>query len=150
MIQAAQPLDLPECAALIARIPFFSAYFDGTQALRLLQERPAHHTVLVEREGDGGAIRGLAWFVERDQLSRGGYLKLFAVAPEAQGSGVAGDLLRACEEQVFAVSAAFFLMVSTANARATAFYRKHGYQEIGVIPDYAVPGQDERLMLKRR
>lgn len=148
MIRPALSEDLPACSRLIARIPFFAAYFDEVRALTLLQGRPAHHALLVAEHDS--TIVGLSWFVERDQLSRGGYLKLFAVAPEVQGKGVAAELLHASETQVFAHSAVFFLMVNTQNEQAQHFYARHGYQEMGVIPDYAVPGQDELLMFKRQ
>ena len=145
----ATPADLPECAQLIAAIPFFAPYFDRQQILRAMRGRPDSQITMLERELDGGNLRGLCWFDPRGHLSRGGYLRLLAVHPAAQGQGVAGPLL-AAEEQFFAVSNTFFLMVNTQNHAARAFYLKCGYREFGVLPDYAVAGQDELLMGKQR
>ena len=142
--------DLPECAQLIAAIPFFAPYFDRQQILRAMRGRPESQIILLERDPQGGNLRGLRWFDPRGHLSRGGYLRLLAVHPAAQGGGVAGRLLTAAEEQVFAVSNTFFLMVNTQNHAARAFYLKCGYREFGVLPDYAVAGQDELLMGKQR
>lgn len=140
--------DLPECADLIAAIPFFEPYFDRQQILRAMQGRPESQPILLAREH--GVLRGLCWFDPRGHLSRGGYLRLLAVHPSAQGTGVAARLLQAAEEQVFAVSSAFYLMVNTENHPARAFYLRHGYRELGVLPGYAVPDQDELLMVKAR
>ena len=144
----ATPADLPKCADLIAAIPFFEPYFDRQQILRAMQGRPETQLILLAREG--GALLGLCWFDPRGHLSRGGYLRLLAVHPHAQGRGVAGQLLQAVETQVFAVSSAFYLMVNTQNAAARAFYLRHGYRELGVLTGYAVPGQDELLMVRQR
>ena len=45
---------------------------------------------------------------------------------------------------------ALYLMVNTQNHPARAFYLRHGYRELGVLPGYAVPGQDEVLMVRQR
>ncbi len=140
--------DLPECADLIAAIPFFDPYFDREQILRAMQGRPESQRILLDRED--GMQRGLCWFDPRGHLSRSGYLRLLAVHPAAQGRGVAARLLQAAEEQVFAVSSALYLMVNTQNHPARAFYLRHGYRELGVLPGYAVPGQDEVLMVRQR
>ncbi len=145
-----QPAELAQCADLIARIPFFAPYFSRDQIAAALSKRPETHRILVERAAPDTPIRGLCWFDPRGHLSRGGYLRLLAVDPAAQGQGVAGRLLIEAEAQVFAVSSAFFLMVNVNNEPARAFYRRCGYAELGVLPDYAVAGQDELLMWKSR
>lgn len=149
LIVPAQSSDLPECAELVAKISFFEPYFDHDQILRAMQGRPEAHTLLVERAEESGPIRGLIWFDPRGHLSRGGYLRLLAVDPEVQSQGIAGRLLTEAEQQVFAVSSAFFLMVNAKNAPARRFYLHRGYRELGRLPDYAVPEQDEVLMWKQ-
>ena len=54
-----------------------------------MQGRPDSQIILLERDSRDGNLRGLRWFDPRGHLSRGGYLRLLAVHPAAQGQGVA-------------------------------------------------------------
>jgi ribosomal protein S18 acetylase RimI-like enzyme len=38
--------------------------------------------------------------------------------------------------------------VSDFNEQARAFYKKHGYQEIGPMPNFLIPGSAEMLLRK--
>jgi ribosomal protein S18 acetylase RimI-like enzyme len=42
-----------------------------------------------------------------------------------------------------------FLLTSDFNEDAQAFYRRLGYQQVGAIPDYVVPGITELIFYKR-
>ncbi len=76
------------------------------------------------------------------------YIASIAVAPEGRGQGVGSQLLRFAEEH-FADREHLFLLVSSFNDRAQHFYRQHGYEFIGELADYVVPGQSELILHKR-
>ena len=42
-----------------------------------------------------------------------------------------------------------FLLVSSFNRRAQDLYRRHGYAQVGEIPDYIVDGHSELIFRKR-
>lgn len=52
-------------------------------------------------------------------------------------------------EQRFAGRGHLFLLVSSFNERAQHFYREHGYQFVGELKDYLVPGHSELIFHKR-
>ncbi len=43
-----------------------------------------------------------------------------------------------------------FLLVGDFNHGAREFYSKRGYQSIGLLPDFYVPGVNEYLLMKER
>jgi len=49
---------------------------------------------------------------------------------------------------VFARATNLFACVSDFNTEARRFYGKNGYQEIGPIPNFLIPGSAEILMRK--
>ena len=53
------------------------------------------------------------------------------------------------EGVLFAQTADIFLLVSDFNAAAQAFYRRLGYEQVGAIPGYVVPGISELIFRKR-
>lgn len=96
-------------------------------------------------EADGG-VAGLALLRQRFLL--GDYLELLAIAPAAQHRGLGATLLAYLERLVFARAKNLFVCVSDFNERARRFYTRHGYREIGPIPNFLVPGSAEILMRK--
>ncbi|HMU55188.1 MAG TPA: GNAT family N-acetyltransferase [Nitrospira sp.] len=94
----------------------------------------------------GGLAAGIA--VVRRKFLLGDYLELFGVAEAARSRGLGGRLLAYVESLVFARAKNLFICVSDFNEPARRFYRKHGYQEIGAIPDLLIPGSAEVLLRK--
>jgi len=76
------------------------------------------------------------------------YVASIAVAEEARGKGIGSQLL-AFAEAHFAAQGHMFLLVSSFNSRAQELYRRHGYQCVGELKDYIVPGHSELLLHKR-
>jgi [ribosomal protein S18]-alanine N-acetyltransferase len=56
--------------------------------------------------------------------------------------------LQHIEELVFRRTKNLFACVSDFNESARAFYKKHGYQEIGPMPNFLIPGSAELLLRK--
>lgn len=102
------------------------------------------------REGyvieSGGTVTGFA--LVRPKFLMGDYLELLVVAPAARHNGLGSALLAHIEGVVFARAKNLFACVSDFNAEARRFYKKNGYQEIGPMPDFLIPGASEILLRK--
>jgi ribosomal protein S18 acetylase RimI-like enzyme len=81
----------------------------------------------------------------REKFLLGDYLELLGVAPWARNTGIGGALLAHVERAVFARTKNLF---SDFNTTARGFYRHHGFQEIGPMPDFLIPGSAEMLLRK--
>lgn len=92
---------------------------------------------------------GLAWFLPAGTFALGGYLRLLAVTAAAQGRGTGAALLAAFESAVAERSRHAFLLVSDFNQPAQLFYHRHGYIEVGRLPELVVAGIDELVYWKR-
>ncbi|MGH7164529.1 MAG: GNAT family N-acetyltransferase, partial [Nitrospiraceae bacterium] len=90
-----------------------------------------------------GSVAGLALL--RQRFLMGDYLELLVIAPTARGKGLGRALLTYLEGLVFARAKNLFVCVSDFNKEARRFYQKHGYQEIGPMPNFLIPGSAEIL-----
>ena len=97
----------------------------------------------------GATLCGFAWFIERGAFARSPYLRLIAVDPTVKSRGVGAALLTAGEDKFRAKSKHLFLLVSDFNARGQKFYGEQGYQQVGALPDFVLPGVSELLFMKR-
>ena len=84
----------------------------------------------------------------REKFLLGDYLELLGVAPWARNTGIGGALLAHVERAVFARTKNLFACVSDFNTTARAFYQHQGFQEIGPMPDFLIPGSAEMLLRK--
>ncbi len=143
------PAEIPVLAAGLAGLPLMSRYGRDAPALSR-----ALHAAHQRGEGllvadDGGVPRGLAWFLPSGTLALGGYLRLIAVLPGAQGQGTGVALLRAFEAETARASGHAFLLVSDFNAGAMRFYEREGYARVGALPGLVLPDVAEVLYWKR-
>jgi len=93
-----------------------------------------------------GRVAGIA--IVRQKFLLGDYLELLGVVDWARGKGLGGQLLAYAEALVFARANNLFACVSDFNEPARAFYKKHGYQAIGPMPNFLIPGSAEILLRK--
>jgi ribosomal protein S18 acetylase RimI-like enzyme len=93
-----------------------------------------------------GRVAGIA--VVRQKFLLGDYLELFGVADWARGKGLGGGLLAYVEAAAFARTKNLFACVSDFNDLGRKFYEKQGYQEIGPMPNFLIPGSAEILLRK--
>jgi [ribosomal protein S18]-alanine N-acetyltransferase len=77
-----------------------------------------------------------------------GYIQTVCVAPEHRGRGLGSRLVAFAEERIFRDSPNVFLCVSSFNPRARDLYLRLGYQEVGELADFIVPGHSEILLRK--
>ncbi len=65
------------------------------------------------------------------------HLLVLAVAPDAQREGVGTALIRHCEKEALARGLSDLLLeVRPSNLCPLAFYRRHGFERIGIRKDY--------------
>jgi [ribosomal protein S18]-alanine N-acetyltransferase len=93
-----------------------------------------------------GKAVGIA--VVRQKFLLGDYLELLGVAGWARGKGLGGQLLAHVEAAVFVRAKNLFACVSDFNGQARHFYKQQGYQEIGPMPNFLIPGTAEILLRK--
>lgn len=148
-IRAVVPQELPALARALAAVPLMVRYRRDAGALeRALAGACARGEGLLVAE-EAGAPLGIAWFLREGTLAMGGYLRLIAVLPGAEGKGTGAALLEAFERDVAARSAHAFLLVSDFNAGAQRFYERHGYARVGALPALVLPDVAEVLYWKR-
>ncbi len=95
---------------------------------------------------DGGRVAGIA--IVKQKFLLGDYLELLGIAPWGQGKGLGAALVRHIESIVFGRTKNLFACVSDFNHRARVFYNKQGFQEIGPMPNFLIPGSAEILLRK--
>ena len=148
-IRVATTSDVHELAVSVSPLPLLARY--GQTASRLEQALGA---ALVRGDGilvyDDGKLRGFAWYLSSGTFGAGAYLKLLAVSPEAQRSGIGAALLCGYESAAFATSAHAFLLVSDFNLEAQRFYQRHGYRHVGALPAFVLPDVSELIYWKPR
>jgi len=104
---------------------------------------PGREGLVIETNG---TVAGFALL--RQKFLLGDYLELLVVAPSARSNGLGSALLKHVESLVFARAKNIFACVSDFNAGARQFYKKNGYQEIGPMPNFLIPGSAEILLRK--
>ena len=98
---------------------------------------------VVDTEGAVAAI-----VIIRQKFLLGDYLELLGVATWARGKGIGKELLAHVESLVFRSTKNLFACVSDFNKDARDFYKKQGYQEVGPMPNFLIPGSAEILLRK--
>lgn len=144
-----EPAEIPALARALAELPLMVRYRRDAAALeRSLSAAHGRGEGLLVAE-DAGSLRGLAWFLREGTLAMGGYLKLIAMLPGAEGKGTGAGLLEAFEAETAARSAHAFLLVSDFNTEAQRFYERHGWARVGALPALVLPDVVELLYWKR-
>src|SRR5215470_16500876 len=145
-IRAGREADQEWCARLMAQSEPWVTLRQDLNAGREKMKRPGTELFVAE-ERDGGALLG---FVLIAPYGFAGmlYVSSLGVASESRGRGIGAALLRFVEKQ-FAGRGRLFLMVSSFNARAQAFYRREGYEFLGELKDFVVTGHSELIFGKR-
>lgn len=143
------PADIPALAAMLSGMePWISYRVDRPAWERLLHAVPSEEEALVAL--DDGRIVGYAQFSYRGAFCLSGYIRTLAVDPARHGRGLGRQLLAHVEELIFARGPNVFLLCSARNEPAQAFYRAVGYEQVGRLNAYVLPGEDELLFRKTR
>jgi ribosomal-protein-alanine N-acetyltransferase len=122
--------------------PWLTLKRDFDHALKLLGALGPE--VYVAHAGD--AVAGLVAVNMNGPFA--GYLQVVVVAKDWRGRGIGAQLVGFAERRIFRDSPNVFLCVSDFNPRAQEFYCRLGYERIGELKNYVIPGASEILMRK--
>lgn len=77
-----------------------------------------------------------------------GYIQTVGVVPDWRGRGIGSRLIAFAEERILAEAPNVFICASSFNPGAQRLYQRLGYEVVGELKDYIVPGHAEILMRK--
>ncbi|HLZ42518.1 MAG TPA: N-acetyltransferase [Candidatus Sulfotelmatobacter sp.] len=145
-IAAASEADYEWCARLMATSEPWMTLRRDLEGCRAALTRPGTELFLArdERAGQRFGFILLAAY----GFAASPYVASIGVAPESRGRSV-GSQLMAFAEQRYVDRGHLFLLVSSFNPRAQSFYRERGYQFVGELKEYIIPGHSELIFHKR-
>jgi len=144
--------DFPILSAWMVETPLWQRYgLTVERAIANFQNALIAADWLLTADCPDMPVCGFAWADPTGAFERSPYLRLIGVHPSAQGTGVGAALLTAVEDLAVNTRNAsdLFLLTSDFNEDAQRFYKRHGYEQIGAIPDYVVPSITEFIFRKR-
>ena len=77
-----------------------------------------------------------------------GYVQTLCVAPEFRNKGIGSELISFAEQRIFKETPNVFICVSSFNPKALRLYQRLGYEVIGELKDYIIPGHGEIILRK--
>ena len=77
-----------------------------------------------------------------------GYIQTVGVVSQWRGRGVGTRLIEYAEERIFRETPNVFINASSFNPGAQRLYERLGYEVVGELRDYIVPGHSEVLLRK--
>jgi len=77
-----------------------------------------------------------------------GYIQSICVAPQWRGKGLGSKLMDYVEKRILSETPNIFICVSSFNGRAQKLYERRGYDVIGELKNWIVPGHSEILLRK--
>jgi [ribosomal protein S18]-alanine N-acetyltransferase len=131
------------CARMMAGSePWVTLRRDAGAALAILTDpgRESYGAFL------GGELAGFVILVMHGAFT--GYIQSVCVAPQRRGQGLGGRLMAFAEERILRETPNVFLNVASFNPDARRLYERLGYEVVGELRDYIVPGHSEILMRK--
>jgi ribosomal protein S18 acetylase RimI-like enzyme len=150
MIRAIQQEDVPALAQVMATTALWQRYnVTEDSAARRLQSGLDQGATILVAEIDQSPI-GFVWYVTNGAFNRSGYIMLIGVEQNVRSKGVGRALMREAEMIMFKKVNDVFLLVSDFNSGAQNFYRRLGYEQVGVIRDYVIEGVDELIFRKKK
>lgn len=149
-IRPLRPDDIPACAEIMARNPLWQRYgVTADSASRNLESGLQRGAVLFVADSDDGPA-GFLWLEPVGAFARSGYIRLIGVRPDRQGQGLGRELMAHAERVLLEQADDVFLLVSDFNTSAQRFYQRLGYQQVGALQDYVLPGVAELIYRKRK
>ena len=135
--------DLELCARMMSESEPWISLGRGYDASRTILSDAAKERYVGE---DANGVVGFLILSMTGAL--GGYIQTVCVAPDRRGSGIGTRLMAFAEEKMFRESPNVFLCVSLFNSGAQRLYRRLGYEVVGELANFIVPGHSELLMRK--
>jgi [ribosomal protein S18]-alanine N-acetyltransferase len=145
-IQAGSTEDRKWCARLMAASDPWITLGQDLAACRAKLKRPGAEVFVARPAGEKSPL-GFILLLPYG-FAGSPYINSIGVASEAHGRGIGAALLRFAERR-FADRGWLFLLVSSFNLRAQAFYRREGYEFVGELKDYILAGHSELIFFKK-
>jgi ribosomal protein S18 acetylase RimI-like enzyme len=156
MLRPAAPSDTPALVALAIATGMFLPHeveplqevFDDFHAGRLGSD----HQLEVWSDDPSSPPIGVVYFSPNAMSNRTWDLWMIAVAPERQGQGIGGELIRFAEAHIRAGGGQLLIIDTSSMPKydaTRAFYAKNGYAEVGRIPDFYADGDSKVIYAKR-
>jgi len=140
--------DIPLCASIMVRNPIWQRYQVSEDSARARFAKGVENNATILIAEELGSVVGFIWYVHQGAFNRSGYIMLIGVDPDAQSHGIGYALMDAAEKEMFKSNADIFLLVSDFNVKAQQFYKRLGYQQVGVLENYVIPGVNELIFRK--
>lgn len=137
-----------EASKNLAHLPLFGAYGLNQVMLQAQWQQAVEQKQCLFVALMRTRIVGLIWFDAQGAFGRGAYLRLLVVDTMVHGQGVGAALLATFEAQCASCRGGLFLLTSAFNDKAQRFYEQHGYNQIGQLPGFVMPGVTELLFWK--
>ena len=77
-----------------------------------------------------------------------GYIQTLAVKEKYRGQGLGSEIMKFAEDRILSERPNVFICVSSFNPRARALYERLGYELVGELKEYIIPGHSEFLLRK--
>ena len=143
IIRLTSEAEARECAGLMSSTePWLTLGRSREQAYAILTS-PDREVHLASIKGE---TAGFVIIVMQGALV--GYIQSIAVAPERRGRGVGTALMEFAQERIFSESPNVFICVSSFNPRARRLYQRLGFETVGELKEYIIPGHSEFLLRK--
>jgi len=145
LLKRLRPEEAGQVATEIARIPPWRllGYTAERLGTYLARPDPGQHFYAIHRTG-----RIVGAVAVRSPWLRGPYLELLCIFPEAQGQGLGSACLAWLEAESRPQAGNLWCLCSAFNTAGRAFYRRHGFVEIGAIPELLLREESELLLRK--
>jgi ribosomal protein S18 acetylase RimI-like enzyme len=131
--------------AICAMDPWLTLGMPPDRMAAFLVKEDAHCYRKLMRYGD--ELAGVV--AVRSPWLNGPYLNLLAVFPLFQGLGIGSAIIGWMESEMAGGAGNVWLCASEFNARAIAFYERHGFMRVAHLTDLVTPGFAELLMRKQ-
>lgn len=124
-------------------------HVEHTRRISRLLERGEYGVIAEYAEGLDQILAGFA-IMSDGTFGDHGYIRLFGIRRGFTGRGIGTRLLRAAETLFTQrrVDRAFLLCTDW-NTGAQAFYERHGYKRVGILPEWLEAGEDQLIYVKR-
>ena len=147
MLKALMPADAgPLAETLVTLDPWRTLGYGASQmAGYLVRPDPCLYRFALRRDNQDAGIVCI-----RRPFLMGVYLDLLAVFPPFQRRGLGSEILAWLEHETFEICGNLWILVSSFNEPARAFYSRAGMAETATLKDLVKPGYDEILLRKSK
>ncbi len=148
-IQPADISHLKQCVDIVINSELGKVYYSDIQSTtakfkQAIELKQMHVAIDSSQE-----VTGFAYICPEGMFAKLPYLRTIAVRADLRGQGIGNRLLEYFESSHSNNANQLYLLVSSFNSKAKKLYEQVGYEQVGMIKDWAIKGVDEYIMMKR-